>query len=225
MTLNYSQKLLAGTFALVLVSGMASPAFAGFSDPRFDENWVHAEWTNENFQQVEGPSDFQFDERSPYELAPVRNPGACEENECSFTLRNFVDDLDTKLIRVEVFSDPRALPLLNPNVVCNDEGQESRGELVLDESPRPGITIWEFICHPNPDFETISFTGARGLERVVIWTTSFDESKPVAGELLSLDTSALVVAGLTSSAAWMIPAVAGIAGAGIYLIKSKANRD
>jgi hypothetical protein len=49
--------------------------------------------------------------------------------------------------------------------------------------------------------------------------------KPVAGELLSLDTSALVIAVLTGSAAWMIPAVAGIAGAGIYLVKLRTNRD
>ena len=41
----------------------------------------------------------------------------------------------------------------------------------------------------------------------------------VAGELLSLDTSALMVAGLTSSAVWMVPAVAGLAGVGVYLVK------
>jgi len=48
---------------------------------------------------------------------------------------------------------------------------------------------------------------------------------PVAGELLSLNSSTLVIGGLVSSAIWMIPAVAGIAGAGIYLVKSRANRD
>ncbi|MFQ5440813.1 MAG: hypothetical protein ACE5DL_05055 [Nitrosopumilaceae archaeon] len=49
--------------------------------------------------------------------------------------------------------------------------------------------------------------------------------KPVAGELLSVNSSALVIAGLTGSAAWMIPAVAGIAGAGIYLVKLRTNRE
>jgi hypothetical protein len=48
---------------------------------------------------------------------------------------------------------------------------------------------------------------------------------PVAGELLSLDSSALVIAGLASSAVWMIPTIAGIAGAGVYLLKLRANRD
>lgn len=51
------------------------------------------------------------------------------------------------------------------------------------------------------------------------------DGEPVAGELLSLDTSSLVIGGLVSSAVWMIPAVAGIAGAGIYLVKLRTNRD
>jgi len=48
---------------------------------------------------------------------------------------------------------------------------------------------------------------------------------PVAGELASLDSSALVVGGLASSAVWMIPAVAGIVGAGIYLVKFRTNKE
>ena len=47
---------------------------------------------------------------------------------------------------------------------------------------------------------------------------------PVAGELLSLDSSALVIAGL-SSMIWMISTVAGLVGAGVYLVKFRANRD
>ena len=47
----------------------------------------------------------------------------------------------------------------------------------------------------------------------------------VAGELLSIDSSALVIAGLTSMSVWMIPTVLGLAGAGIYLVKFRANRD
>jgi hypothetical protein len=41
----------------------------------------------------------------------------------------------------------------------------------------------------------------------------------VAGELLSLDTSALMIAGLTSMSVWMIPTVLGLAGVGVYLVK------
>jgi hypothetical protein len=35
----------------------------------------------------------------------------------------------------------------------------------------------------------------------------------------------MIIGGLASSAVWMIPAVAGIAGTGIYLVKFRANRD
>ncbi len=41
----------------------------------------------------------------------------------------------------------------------------------------------------------------------------------VAGELLPLDSSALMIAGLTSMSVWMIPTVLGLAGAGVYLVK------
>jgi hypothetical protein len=47
----------------------------------------------------------------------------------------------------------------------------------------------------------------------------------VAGELLSLDTSALVIAGLTSMSVWMVPAVASIAGVAVYLVKFRANKE
>jgi len=46
----------------------------------------------------------------------------------------------------------------------------------------------------------------------------------VAGELLPLDNSALMIAGLTSMSVWMIPTVLGLAGAGVYLVKFRANR-
>ncbi len=45
----------------------------------------------------------------------------------------------------------------------------------------------------------------------------------VAGELLPLNTSALMIAGLTTSAVWMIPAVVGLAGVGVYLVKFRAR--
>jgi len=41
----------------------------------------------------------------------------------------------------------------------------------------------------------------------------------VAGELLPLNTSALMIAGLTSSAVWMVPTILGLAGVGVYLVK------
>ena len=45
----------------------------------------------------------------------------------------------------------------------------------------------------------------------------------VAGELLPLDSSALMIAGLTSMSVWMVPTVLGLAGAGVYLVKFRAR--
>jgi hypothetical protein len=50
-------------------------------------------------------------------------------------------------------------------------------------------------------------------------------SSAVAGELLPLDNTALVLAGLSSMTPWMIPAVAGIAGAAVYLVKYRTNKE
>ena len=47
---------------------------------------------------------------------------------------------------------------------------------------------------------------------------------PVAGQLLSLDSSALVIGGL-GSMIWMVPAVAGVVGAGVILVKFRANKN
>jgi len=46
---------------------------------------------------------------------------------------------------------------------------------------------------------------------------------PVAGELLPLNTSALMIAGLTSMSVWMVPTVLGLAGIGVYLVKFRKH--
>jgi len=52
-------------------------------------------------------------------------------------------------------------------------------------------------------------------------TTSSDTQ--VAGELLPIDSSALMIAGLTSMTVWMVPAIAGLAGVGVYLVKFRKH--
>jgi hypothetical protein len=49
------------------------------------------------------------------------------------------------------------------------------------------------------------------------------EVQSVAGDLSALDTTALVIAGIQASAIWMIPTLAGLAGAGFYLTKFRKN--
>ncbi len=47
----------------------------------------------------------------------------------------------------------------------------------------------------------------------------------VGGELLPIDSTSLMLAGLQSSAIWMLPVLAGIAGTGFYLIKFRTNKE
>jgi len=47
----------------------------------------------------------------------------------------------------------------------------------------------------------------------------------VGGTLLPISSQSLFLAGIQSMTVWMIPAVVGLAGAGVYLVKFRANRD
>ena len=50
-------------------------------------------------------------------------------------------------------------------------------------------------------------------------------SADVGGEFLSMDTTALFVAGMQSSVMWMIPMLAGAAGVGTLYIRTRMNKD
>jgi len=47
----------------------------------------------------------------------------------------------------------------------------------------------------------------------------------VGGEFLPIDSTALMLAGLQTSAIWMIPTLVGLAGAGFYLIKFRTTKE
>jgi len=47
----------------------------------------------------------------------------------------------------------------------------------------------------------------------------------IGGEFLPIDSTALLLAGLQSSAIWMLPLLAGAAGVGAYYIKTRMNKE
>jgi len=55
-----------------------------------------------------------------------------------------------------------------------------------------------------------------------IWTCAV---QVIGGELLPIDSTALMLAGLQSSAIWMLPVLAGVAGVGAFYIKTRMNKD
>jgi len=48
---------------------------------------------------------------------------------------------------------------------------------------------------------------------------------PVGGEFLPIDSTALLIAGMSANLSMIVPIAAGIAGAGAYLIHSRMNKD
>jgi len=190
-------------------------------EPPFDENCVHAFW---DFQPSSPatPSFIGFDLFSSFPLSERPALGSCTASSCEFQIPNFVDDLNTKLIRIMIFYDENIGDApFNPSVTCHDS-TETPG-IYVETFPDIDTITWEFECHPNPDWEFITFDVAtNNIVGIEIWTASFDETT-VAGELLPLDSTALFLAGLTSMTIWMIPTVLGLAGAGVYLVKYRAR--
>jgi len=75
--------------------------------------------------------------------------------------------------------------------------------------------------HCTVEFEVNGLFGGMDTVRQEIWINEPPEL--VAGELLPLDSSALMIAGLTSMTVWMVPTVLGLAGAGVYLVKFRKH--
>jgi len=213
-----------------LISTVSFPtmdAFAGLVDPRFEDNFVHAGWIGD-FDTPDRHADDWFSESSQYTLFPdITSPsGGCIDDVCEFTIPNFVDDLNTKLVRVEISYTGSDAPTV-PTLTCFDsEAGETEGFFVDGNEIEFFLQV-DLKCHPNPDWEIIKFTRSADtlLDSVTIWTASFDEPTQVAGELLPTDFTVLFLAGIQSMSVWMIPTVLGLAGAGIYLVKFRANRD
>jgi len=109
-----------------------------------------------------------------------------------------------------------------------------------------GVTYW-LLFHAGigftspPDYAMEDSTGPVGectrsysggnLNNPII-TCTFDswfqitaKQQKVGGELLPIDSTALMLAGLQTSAIWMLPVLAGLAGAGFYLVKFRMNKE
>ena len=234
MTLNNSQKLLAGTLALVFTLGMTSPAFADtvLLDDDFDTENGGVGLLNyvsfDNWSISDGTVDL-IGSPAFFELLPPGN-GLYVDLDGSTN--------DSGIMTSEVFELEACEYELQFDLAGNhrDNGQDSvdvslgalfSEQFTMDDDDAL-TTITRQIPVGSPTSESIVFAGLGndniGLLLDDVKFTQLDCSVPVAGELLSLDSSALVITGLTGSAAWMIPAVAGIAGAGIYLVKFRVNR-
>lgn len=267
--MNYSQKILTGTLALVLAFGMSSSAFADDSITLQSGNGVEG-GTDSEITMLVGPSDSGFaapfipadftdadSGSAAFIIAPhgawtgplVANPSALWIS----TFSDGIDNGNTALYSMpftstcsEIDSASLDFDFLIDNALgdSNNEGLFINGLPIASSTLNNGedqntfkidqsFATFDITSLVNPGSNTlyvnsVDLGGPSGLRfsaEINIQCTVPPVDNPVAGELLSIDSSALVVAGLASSAAWMVPVVAGLAGTGIYLVKNRANRD
>jgi hypothetical protein len=224
--MTFNTKLLAGALALVLVAGMTSPAFA---DPTGDVVTIFVTGV---------PTD-------PDEVVETVANGP----EAVFTTLNdnipFIVDIGDGFILIEYPAgidnpDPTNYEIIIQDIDWLDEsGNEVPGEIDSLFCQASGL---EIITTDVNAFPTNSLQGS-SIEILVdpfaiqstiepvdiecVYTVVHPEPQPpttsVAGQLLPLDSTALLIGGLTSMSVFMIPAVAGLAGAAVYLVKFRAR--
>jgi len=104
-------------------------------------------------------------------------------------------------------------------------GQTYWLSIMANEDPN-SATLWLAKDHEFGSFLAVT-------DAIVIDWFSFGDfdlnfiltgDRVVGGELLPIDSTALVLAGLQSSAIWMLPVLAGAAGVGAFYIKTRMNK-
>ncbi|MDH3677269.1 MAG: hypothetical protein OEQ12_03100 [Nitrosopumilus sp.] len=223
MTLNYTQRILAGAIALAILAGMTSPAFA---NPIGDTVIIFIEGIPTDPQNIELEVIFGTEQ-----LFDVFNDS-----------QDFIVDIEENSVFIGYPANLFGLEMHSVHIEDIDWLDENGNEVQGN--------IEDMFCEAFEDFGLIgpvqsSFSnGPNGSE---IWievdpsiflTTSpasiqcqytvehvEPEDQQVAGKLLPLDSTTLLIGGISSVSVWMIPTVGSIAGAGIYLVKYRTNKE
>ena len=210
-----ASKLLAGTLALVLIVGTTSFAFAQESDPNtpsgtsivgtLDAIPTDGTYFGTGWNGLTPLTGLSFETFTGIDPPWTMDCGGAS---CWFT----VVDGGIPIDQFEVFDFGSSIGTTSvPNT-----GGAGCGFADADA------------CLANPDFSSGMFCLGPGTHSITInqilnpgsgggWIKtelhSGADCGPVAGTLLPIDSTALVLTGLQSSAIWMLPALAGIAGA------------
>jgi len=91
------------------------------------------------------------------------------------------------------------------------------GQFEIYELSQNGFALVESHCLPG-NIDTIAIIDGANNN-----LCTFQNQRIVAGELLPLDSTALFLAGIQSMTVWMVPAVVGLAGVGVYLVKFRKH--
>ncbi len=155
------------------------------------------------------------------------NPNFASRGEIEEMVNNLPNNLDVPPFGVgtadsffDVFFE---IELVNQGVTLHNQ-QPARVQAVIDHKPPPPGTkycgeVGVILFDPQGN------SRVRILSACHIIDGAGNGDGSVGGEILSVDSTALVLAGIQGSAIWMIPTLAGLAGAGVYLVKFRTNKD
>jgi len=246
-------RFLVGTLALVLVAGIGTPAFAQEGStiqiPNNVQNFVpmgHDPPIFENGQpDFQSQSGFLFNE--PWTPAEDfffdQDTLVTDYHFILLGSNNFLPPIE-----FTIYADAPGLP---GNVLASGTAQnlelnqldtnisEVWFDLDVPFEADAGVVYWFGIHSPNSGNSGCLF-GQNGLGNNLHSFNSVDQIwfeqvspcwfilsghpiEPVGGELLPIDNTALLLAGMQSMTVWMIPTVLGLAGAGVYLVKFRKN--
>ena len=124
------------------------------------------------------------------------------------------EDIDTVLVDVSACSSSGIDVSFDNISIDVDTGIWHGDETItnVQDPPEPGLTN---DCDVTFEVDSIFF-GSDDQEQLIEVTTP---EAVVGGEFLPIDSTALVLAGLQTSAIWMLPVLAGAAGAGFAAFK------
>jgi len=234
---NYAQKLLTTTLALVLIAGMSASAFAAE-----DGRTATSDTPTLPVSTSVAANIIDFATCVDASSTSYSEDGATVTMVGGATIRCFGDP-NTTVGVWEDFSVLRADLGCTTNSVSIDLGDFNGDD---DNMYVEAYTSGNVLVDSDTSFIPFTFTGMNTLtvtgsniayiltgssgsfptpNTVFVDNIAFTCDATVAGELLPLNTTALFISGITSSAIWMIPTLAGIAGAGVYFIRSRTHEE
>jgi len=154
----------------------------------------------------------------------------CEINPATLDLGTFATDVVDVEVALKEISCGENITIVN----IDTSDCETKGVFVsfVNQAINPGVWTADEIInsitapHGIEVHCDVIFDISNGADSVsqTIWLIP-DDPFIVGGDFLSLDTTALMLTGLQSSAIWMLPILAGVAGSafGVLYIKSRRN--
>lgn len=237
-----NNKLLTGTLALVLIMGFSIPAFADSESGAIPANQIGPSSARPSVAVAPDGTWYEFiwlspvgslsfgclptDPTSPFGCIPSTGTPtvfagttpwtfSCGAGSCTLTVTDAFNQGD----EFEVLDNAATIGFTsvvpNTNIQCGPNATDPEDCLV-----DPNSSHGQFCLDQGDHSITIKSADVALNAGAAYFKIQQDTNcKRVGGELLPIDTTALFVSGLYSSAMWLAPIGAGIAGTGYYLIQ------